>query len=220
MSEKIALPITAHVSSAEQRIMVAAAKRLARCVREAGATDTMVTLSFDAAEARSAAQRGLMLLSPMAEIAGTDPIASIEARWLELLDQHSSAGFHSLFLCTLFRHVAAERDRAPLMERIRRLNLLMIRLSHASGAAVIDLDRVLTLFGARALSTDYSLSGRLAPQLAAFAVVSAFFEEGLTPWLPPDIEKRARDVHGGEAGMVAYLESVKLMQARRADPPR
>lgn len=219
MSEKDVIHVTAHVSAAERRIVVTAARRLATCLQKAGATDTNVAVGFDPANP-ACARPGLLILSPMADLASSDSIPAVEARWLELLDGYSSAGSYNLFLCTLFRHVPGGPDRAAVVERIRRLNLLMIGLSHARGAAVVDLDRVFTFFGARALATDYRLSGRAAGRLAAFAIVSAFFEEGLAPWLPNDIEKRAREVHGGESRMAAFMNDVKRLRTDRAEAPR
>ena len=94
--------------------------------------------------------------------------------------------------------------RLAILERIRRLNLMAIELSQASGANVIDIDGVLAFIGALPLGTDYLLASPIAAAVAGDAIVSALLggipdealPEGLWHW------HKAQQMHGGIRGIL------------------
>jgi hypothetical protein len=118
----------------------------------------------------------------------------------------------AVFVCTIFRHVAAgAASQAPadgirLVERIRRLNLLAAELSHDSGVGVLDLDRVLAHIGARELQSDYRLSGRIVAEVAGHAIVAGLLAVGLDDIVPPDVQQRAQQYQGNLWGIYAYVD--------------
>ena len=59
------------------------------------------------------------------------------------------------------------------MERIRRLNQMVIGYSRESGIEIVDLDRQFALFGARRLGTNYLCLGEAAVQAGTFSLVNA-----------------------------------------------
>ena len=114
----------------------------------------------------------------------------------------------AILLCTIFRHVA---DPAPDVaanerERIRRLNLLAIELSHDTGAAVVDFDRVFAHLGARPLATDHTLTGRVAAEVAAHALVANILDAGLDEIVPAEIQERAHQFQGTLADISRLVE--------------
>jgi hypothetical protein len=80
-----------------------------------------------------------------------------------------------------------------MMERIRRLDLMVAHLSHDFGINVVDIDRMFAFVGARRLGTDYRLHGDAAACIAGFAITSAFLEVGLDDAVPTDVLERARE---------------------------
>ena len=103
-----------------------------------------------------------------------------------------------IVLCTVLRCVVANGDRDELMgplERIRRLNLLAINLSHDLGVAIADIDQMLAHVGARRARTDCRLGGAAAPEIAAYAIVRRLLTLGVDSLIPPAIAERACSVH-------------------------
>jgi hypothetical protein len=100
-----------------------------------------------------------------------------------------------------------------VLERIRRLNLMALELSQASGANVIDIDGVLAFIGALPLGTDYLLASPIAAAVAGDAIVSALLggipdealPEGLWHW------HKAQQMHGGIRGLVQ--RHIRLIQS-------
>jgi hypothetical protein len=76
-------------------------------------------------------------------------------------------------LVNMFRAVSEERPIRPagagesLRERIRRANLVVAELSHATGALVADVDSALARVGSRVLGSDHALTSEAARSLAA-----------------------------------------------------
>jgi hypothetical protein len=71
---------------------------------------------------------------------------------------------------------------------------MVIELSHDTGAAVADIDRILGYFGARQLQTDYRLGGRLGSELAGHTIVASILAAGLDDIIAPDVQERAQSV--------------------------
>jgi len=81
----------------------------------------------------------------------------------------------AVYLCTVFRGC---EDDPPKLERIRRLNLLAVDLSHDLNVGVIDFDRQFADIGARPLQSNHRLEGRGACEIAAYVIVKALFATG------------------------------------------
>jgi hypothetical protein len=87
----------------------------------------------------------------------------------------------TVYICTIFRHVAARSpggDRA-LVHRIRRLDLLAADLSREMGIFVVDLDRALADVGGATLETDWRLGGPHAAEAAAACLAGVVLATGL-----------------------------------------
>ncbi len=130
--------------------------------------------------------------SLLARLDANEPIDQLRSRLhtdLGKLVAHQTA----VYLCTLFR--GCEDDESKL-ERIRRLNLLTVDLSHDLDIGVIDLDRQLADIGARALQTSYRLEGRPACEIAAYVIVKTLFSTGaFDDHIDAETIERARAMH-------------------------
>jgi hypothetical protein len=112
-----------------------------------------------------------------------EPWTETEARWHRISEGLQAGGAPTAFLCTVFRHLAADATpaEAALRTRIRarRLNLLAAQLSQETGILVIDLDRALAHVGGRALGADARLQSAPARRLAAIAFAGTLLTVGL-----------------------------------------
>jgi len=138
-----------------------------------------------------------------------EPIASVEARWRSGLSALAARGDPPVLLCTVFRYVGADStsgDVAAVRERIRRLALLAIDLSHDTGAAVVDIDRVFAHVGARVLDTDCRLRGRAAAEAAGHAIVSGVLGLDLDDVIPPQTQERAVELQGTVDQLDRFVE--------------
>ena len=127
-----------------------------------------------------------------------EPIEATTARWRAHLQQLIGAGA-PVFVRTVFRHVqgrAADGSATPMLERIRRLNLMAAELSNELGVAVIDIDRAFAHIGGRVLQTDYRLSGVLAAEVAGQTTVWSLLSFGLDDVIDPDVQEKAKAVLG------------------------
>ncbi len=167
MSAPAPLRIDAVVDAAEHPALMAAAEQLRTCLAAAAGLAWPVTVRFldDPAAIDAQDRPTVALLSLLPELLrDREPLAAIEARLRAQLSRVGEMDVPALLICTIFRHVPAapaarEHDaRPPLRERIRRLNLLAIVLSHDMGAGVVDVYRVFATVGARELATDSRLA--------------------------------------------------------------
>jgi hypothetical protein len=120
-------------------------------------------------------QPEICIVSLLRELDGTlDPIDRVESRLRDelgsLLEKRTA-----VYLCTIFR---ACEDDAPKLERLRRLNLLAVELSHDLDIGVIDFDRQLADIGAHVLETSYRLEGGAARAIAAYVIVKTLLAAG------------------------------------------
>ena len=92
---------------------------------------------------------------------------------------------------------------------------MAIRLSHALGVWVIDWDRALAHVGARALSCDYRLGGRLAAEVAGHQVAWALLSYGIDA-APPQAQERAKTFHGDLQRIDALIERRLKRRGRAA----
>jgi hypothetical protein len=221
MSSLGAIHIEAVVDDAEHPALVAAAEQLRECVAAASDAPGDVLLRFapslDAIEVHEPAT--MVIASLLPEVSRDDAIASIESRWRAQLSSMPSSPALSVFLCTVFRHVPRDASsqhangRESTPERIRRLNLLAAELSHDTGAGIIDIDRAFAHLGARALTTDYRLSGPIAAEVAAHTIVASVLSAGLDGTLAPEILERAMQFQGA-LWQIGGLLSRRLAQRR------
>ncbi len=98
-----------------------------------------------------------------------------------------------VYVFTVLRHVPAEvAQRAEILVRIRRLNLLAAMLSHELGVLVVDIDRDLADLGARALGADYRLGVPAAARAAAKSLAMTMLLAGLDETVPFELQEAAR----------------------------
>lgn len=186
------------ITPAERPVMIAAAEQLSECLTDPGEAGWPVTLRF----VRGGTPPPPILIATMRAAVDGDEDA---ARLAEGIAGLQAAGAETVYLCTLLRAVADRAARGTVMPRIRALNLKAVELSHALGIGVIDVDRVLALFGAGPLQTDYRLGGPAAAEVAAHAIVAALLAGGLDALMPNERQERAIARHGdihAIAGMV------------------
>lgn len=196
--------IEAVVDDAERPALVAAARRLREAFFAASGSHREIRLRFAPSpteiEVRESPTVAVVSLLP--EVARDESLSSIASRCRAQLSALQQSAALTVFLCTVFRHVAratqehAPREREKTIERIRRLNLLAAELSHDTGAGVVDIDRAFAHVGARTLQTDYRLGGALATEAAAHTIVWTLLSAGLDDAAAPEILQRAMQSQG------------------------
>lgn len=197
MSGARAIRLRAYVGATEAAAVEDAARRLGEGLASAGAPAPEVSLDFVDSPGALLDETGdaimISSLGPEIEAALRDwPTAEtrLERDYQALARRRPEA----LFLCTVFRHVPAGPDedaRVALRLAIRRLDFLAVRLSHATGLNVIDLDRALANAGALSLDTDYRLGGPAAAKAAGREIAGAILAAGLDAWISPEVQERA-----------------------------
>lgn len=200
-----AIGIVAQVTESERRGIAVGADLLNRSLcSEQGSGQLDVTLTF--VEPRlpvdytpRADVHIVSLLPELTQALGiADRITALQARGALVL------------LCTVFRHVPGRERSGSVNEplaRIRKLNLMAIALSHASGVRLIDVDRVLAHFGGAPLATDYRLGGAMAPGLVGHAMATAILSGGLDHLVDPLLQDRAKRCLGGLEQALAFARS-------------
>ncbi|MEO8487357.1 MAG: hypothetical protein ABI585_13580 [Betaproteobacteria bacterium] len=204
--------VDAAVSVAERPVVAAFRRQFAECLVhasgdpwqvEARVHDTIDTL----APGNGAA---IVVASLQTELDGADTIDAIGARWrerLRALVPHAA----SVLLCTIARCVEAPlpahaQAAMPPIERIRRLDLLAVELSHDTGAAVADVDRIVAHIGARTLGADHRLASAAAVEVAAWTILATLVSGGtLDDHAGPGATERARGYLGTLAGIAGFV---------------
>jgi hypothetical protein len=199
MSSSGLVRIEAVVDDGERPTLVAAAERLGESLSAASENRRDIRLNFaaslDAVEVHEPTT--LVIASLLPDVSRNESMPTTEARWRRQLSSLAARPGVSVLLCTVFRHVprnvpeAHSSARAMTTERIRRLNLLAAELSHDTGAGVIDIDRTFAHLGARALETDYRLTGAVAAKVAAHTIAWSVLSVGLDDAIAPQIQERA-----------------------------
>ena len=77
------------------------------------------------------------------------------------------------------------------------------------GATVVDIDRVLAHIGGRGAQCDYRLGGRIAAEVAGYAVAHSLLSVGLDDAIPVDIQERAK-LYLGELQQIDVLVNRRL----------
>jgi hypothetical protein len=159
----------------------------------------------------------VLILSLLHELAQPgEPIVETEARWRASLDPLLNQGA-PLFLRTIFRHVGEpSRDGtpSPILERIRRLNRMIIDLSHSYGIGVIDIDRAFAHYGARGIGTDWRLGGVVAAEVAGHTTAWSLLSHGLDELIDPELQERAKAKLGDLTQIGPLLD--RRLERRRA----
>lgn len=193
------LTVDAAVANVERPVVAALARQLDDCLRQAtGDRWRIVARLHDRLDALGPGGGArIVLASLQSELAGGDDAAAIVRRWepkIAALLADSAA----VLLVTIVRSVAeplpVRADGAmPVIERIRRLDRCAIDLSHATGAAVADVDRVFAHFGTRPLHCDHRLQGAAAAEVAAWTILATLVSLGtLDDHAGPGATERAR----------------------------
>jgi hypothetical protein len=210
MSGRAPIRIEALVDAAEHAGLVAGAEQLSEALGAASggpAWPVSLTLrGLDEAVAAEPAPDAIIasLLPETGDL--SEPIAATEARWRRRVERLQATGA-PVFVCTVFRHV--RQGAAPgLRERIRRLDRMAVELSHTLGVAVVDFDRAMAHIGARALNSDYRLSGVLAAEVAGHTIAWSLLSYGLDQAVDPTVQERARAALGG-------LQQIDALVSRR-----
>ncbi|WP_156680296.1 hypothetical protein [Sphingomonas profundi] len=200
------------IAAADRPLLIAAAEQLGEALADPGEPPWPVTLRAVGDEAPPTPPPSIVIATMRAALDGGEDAAALAAGLARLTEAGAA-----VLLCTLLRVVADRAARPALMPRIRALNLRAVELSHALGLAVIDVDRVLSLFGAARLQTDYRLGGPAADEVAAHVIVSALLAGGLDAMVPADRQERALARHGdlhAIAGIVDRRLRAKAAGAR------
>ena len=199
------IDVAAIVAEDERDTILGAAHRLSRCLDGTG-SGWPVRLHFATPDAPPPGPSAALICSLRADAdAMTAPIETISARWEGRVAAARQARHATILMPSLFRHVADRAARPTLTERIRRLNLLAILLSRSLDVQVVDLDRAFALVGARTLESDYRGQGRLAPLVAAHAIVAAVLAAGLDAQVPAAQQEQAARRNGGRETVAAII---------------
>ncbi|HEY1730077.1 MAG TPA: hypothetical protein VGG22_17035 [Candidatus Baltobacteraceae bacterium] len=166
--------IAGAVTENEGHALMLAAEQARQLLVRAGAREWKIdceltgSLHFEADR-----QPAICIVSLLREV-DSDPLDQVRIRLMDQLGK-LDARQTAVYLCTVFR--ACEND-APLLERIRRLNLLAADLSHHLDIGVIDFDRQFADFGARPLQTSYRLEGGTTREIAAYTILKTLLASG------------------------------------------
>ncbi len=185
MTSAAVIRLHAFVAATEEPILEAAAQRLSGLLAEGrdGGASVEAVFAASLGELDPGAPGVVAIGSLLPEVpAARADWAAAEARLMRRYRNLAARGAERLFLCTVFRHVPPEleeQERISLRVAIRRLDLLAVNISHATGLNVIDLDRALADIGAMPLETDYRLGGAAAVAAAGGVVASALLAAGI-----------------------------------------
>lgn len=185
------LRLRAFVAPTEAGAVHDAARRLGDAVGSEASVGIAASLGALAADAGDA----IVICSMLPEIeAALADWPATEARLTQAYEALARRNSQALFLCTVLRHAPPELETAGRMQlrlAIRRLDMLAVRLSHATGLNVVDLDRALAQVGALTLDTDFRLSGAAAAEAAGREIARCIVTAGLDDWIAPEIQERA-----------------------------
>jgi hypothetical protein len=199
MSAPSTITILTFVSNEERAAAAKAAELVAQALSDASnqawsATCDEVASAEDVGQGRGPT---VLVTSLTADLDSLDqPWPEVEARVRARYGAWLQTPGLTVFICTLFRHVArtsatdeVEKRRA----RIRRLNALALELSRELGVMIADVDRDLAAIGARAYDTDHRLQGPYAAAAAGKSIALALLHVGLDDFAPFPLQETARE---------------------------
>jgi len=215
MTQTDPITIVAQVTESEGPAARTGAAFLASALRSVSKADEppviSLTLAATGIEASQLPPAQIYILSIREEMERADQaIDAVVARWtnrIRLLQGHGAP----IFLCTVFRHA-----RGEALARIRKLNLAVVKLSHALGVSVIDIDRVLAHYGLRVVRADHSLQHPRAIDAAGHAIARTILASSLDTLFDPLDQENALNRLGGLEVLPALLrqrEEARLKQA-------
>lgn len=185
------LVIAAAVDACERPVLARAGGLLEAALRDCGSEAVEVTVRFAGSVPALAAEPApdFVVASLLPELASDEPVAEVEARWRAALAALPAA-FPPALVCTVFRHVDPGLDparREAVRERIRRLALAALEISHDTGVNVVDFDRTLAHVGARSLGSDGRFRSVAAIEVGARTLVRAMLAMARDERIAPDI---------------------------------
>ena len=207
----------------------AGAQRLCDWITRARGRRFAMTLRFGSADAALGEMPGaapgaphVVIVSLLGEaLAADEPFDDTRARLHRTLAALCGRPGVPVLVCTVFRHVdatAGARDDPPRtrrLERIRRLDLLAAELSHAHGASVVDIDRMLADAGGRRLGCDWRLASTDGVDAAGCVIASAMLASALDDALEPSELQRVQALHGGGTRLRQRIERIVAARASR-----
>ena len=199
------LILCAALSKEEHPIALAAAQQFSAAVNTALGSVWPIKLVLANADGRIASA-SIWIASMIDDVSRREPIEATTQRWQERRQRWSQRGGKRILLATLFGSVPCVSGDPTKVERLRRLNMMALRLSRESGIEIVDIDRLFSLCGARKLATDYRCRGESAAQLAGHAITAAIFAGGLDDFLPAEVQERAATLHGGIQDVAGILQ--------------
>ena len=193
--------IVAAFTKHEMGTIRAAAEQLAQCMSGAAGESLRVRVHSIERDAAAIPAGNLFLASLAQDVQSDESLESVEKAWRTRLARVGDAGIDRVVLCTLFRCVAQGPHREKTLERIRRLNQLVVTLSRDLDCEVADVDRLLALCGGRLIGADYRCLGQRAGRLAGQAITAAILDGEMYGYLEPEAQQRAIALHGGVRNM-------------------
>lgn len=197
MSEKSPFIVVAMAAESDTPAIKAAAEQLSLCMSRAAGEAVPVKVQFVARDNPTIPAGNVFVAMLTEDVLSGRPIDQVAHDWRARLERVRDGGPDRALLCTLFRRVSGEPRVENTLERIRRLNKLVIDLSRELDSEVVDVDRFLALCGGRTIGADYRCSSQSAARLAAQAITAAILDGDLVCYLPPDTQQRAIALHGG-----------------------
>lgn len=178
---------------------------------EGGVSSVDMRIRTSGDENNSAVQPAAIIRSLLPEAALDKEALPETKRRLERELSALKARAGAVLICTVFRGVGRtspeqQKFDTSRLERIRRVNLLAVELSHEFDVSVIDIDRVFAHLGGRALGCDYRPLTSLAANAAAYTIVSELLELAPELGIPPELEERAKAVYGGAPNLLGFLQ--------------
>ena len=187
MSAGASLRLRAFVGPTEAPAVEEAARQLTQSLQgQAVGVEFVASLS----ELREDTGPAVAIASLLPEVeAAVQDWPAAEARLTSAYQALAQGAAPTLFVCTVLRHAPSDLDEdatSALRLAIRRLDLLAVELSHATGLNIIDLDRALAHIGALELRTDYRLTGAAAAEAAGGVISATVLAAGLDDWMAPE----------------------------------
>jgi hypothetical protein len=219
--ESSPIVITARVHRDEVPTLKAAAEMLFQAISAVAGGPTRIEMRFeDPASPIDRAHIPQLYITSLLPSLDDVPESrdDVERRWSRYLTDLGETGA-AIVLCNIFRHVpdrAMAGKGSPLIVKIRELNLLAVVLSHRLGVHVADIDRVMSVLGARRIASDYRQSGAMGADAAAYAIVQCLLRGALDPVIDPAILERAQHHWGNMASLFGLL-SRRQSQRQAAD---
>jgi hypothetical protein len=198
MSGKSHISIAAFVSENEQAAIQRAADHIAQALSQAAGAPWTCDCVFspDLESLRQNKDATIIVHSFLPELeAINDPWPQTDQRLRADYAKLCERGI-PVFICTILRHINRDEEPETLEARklrLRRLNLLAAEISHATGAYVIDLDRMLADIGARRLQTDYRLAGTTAANMAGHFIALTLVRNALDAIVSYEIQDGAAE---------------------------